>query len=55
MTHHKDGTGDPLYDFMFTDYFDNVRVVPEPARLSLLGLGAPALLKRRKAQTGFLN
>ena len=32
-----------------TYYFDNIRIVPEPATMSLLGLGALALLKRRKA------
>jgi hypothetical protein len=32
-----------------TFYFDNVQIVPEPATLALLGLGALATLKRRKA------
>jgi hypothetical protein len=32
-----------------TFYYDNVQIVPEPATLALLGLGALATLKRRKA------
>jgi hypothetical protein len=35
-------TGTPLY-------IDNLQLVPEPATMSLLGLGTLALLKRRKA------
>jgi hypothetical protein len=35
-------TGTPLY-------IDELRLIPEPATMSLLGLGALALLKRRKA------
>lgn len=31
-----------------TVYYDNVRLVPEPATLGLLGLGALALLRKRK-------
>jgi hypothetical protein len=31
-----------------TVYYDNVRLVPEPATLGLLGLGGLVLLRRRK-------
>jgi len=35
-------------DFLITAVFDNVQVVPEPGTMAALGLGAAALLRRRK-------
>lgn len=41
-------TGNPLYDAMAVYYVDNVRVVPEPATLALLGIGALSLIRRKR-------
>lgn len=41
-------TGEYVYASMATYYVDNVRVVPEPATMALLGFGGLAALIRRK-------
>jgi hypothetical protein len=43
------GDNDGSHPQMGTAYIDNVRIVPEPATLVMLGLGALLSLKRRKA------